>query len=71
MLIIFFYQNLYLSIFYILNVYILLVKINDYPKDKIFKIIKAASTFEYRLSKGRRDIIHIETFLETVINTLK
>jgi replication factor C subunit 3/5 len=50
---------------------IILIKINDYPKDKIFKIIDAASTFEYRLSKGRRDIIHIETFLETVINTLK
>ena len=50
---------------------IILVKINNYPKDKIFKIIDAASTFEYRLSKGRRDIIHIETFLETVINTLK
>jgi replication factor C subunit 3/5 len=50
---------------------IILVKINGYPKDKIFKIIDAASTFEYRLSKGRRDIIHIETFLETVINILK
>ena len=50
---------------------IILIKINNYPKDKIFKIIEAASTFEYRLSKGRRDIIHIETFLETVINTLK
>ena len=50
---------------------IILIKINNYSKDKIFKIIDAASTFEYRLSKGRRDIIHIETFLETVINTLK
>ena len=50
---------------------IILTRINDYPTDKIFKIIEAASTFEYRLSKGRRDIIHIETFLETVINTLK
>lgn len=50
---------------------IILIKICDYPKDKIFKIIDAASTFEYRISKGRRDIIHIETFLETVINTLK
>jgi len=50
---------------------IILVKINNYPKEIIFKIIDAASTFEYRLSKGRRDIIHIETFLETVINTLK
>ena len=50
---------------------IILIKISDYPKDKIFKIIEAASTFEYRLSKGRRDIIHIETFLQNVINTLK
>ena len=50
---------------------IILTRINDYPTDIIFKIIEAASTFEYRLSKGRRDIIHIETFLETVINTLK
>lgn len=50
---------------------IILVKICDYPKDIILKIIDAASTFEYRISKGRRDIIHIETFLETVINTLK
>ena len=50
---------------------ILLSKINNYPKDKIFKIIESASIFEYRLSKGRRDIIHIETFLENVINTLQ
>lgn len=50
---------------------IILIKISNYSKDKISKIIDAASTFEYRLYKGRRDIIHIETFLETVINTLK
>ena len=50
---------------------IILTKINDYPKDKILKIIDFASVFEYRLSKGRRDIIHIETFLENVINILK
>ena len=50
---------------------IILIKINNYPKDKIFNIINAASIFEYRLSKGRRDIIHIETFLETIINILK
>jgi replication factor C subunit 3/5 len=50
---------------------IILVKISNYPKDKIFKIINYASLFEYRLSKGRRDIIHIETFIENVINTLK
>ena len=50
---------------------IILTKINDYPKEKIFKIIDSASTFEYRLSKGRRDIIHIETFLESIVNILK
>lgn len=50
---------------------IILIKINNYPKDKIFKIIESASIFEYRLSKGRRDIIHIETFLENIVNILK
>lgn len=50
---------------------IILIKISDYPKDKIFKIINYASIYEYRLSKGRRDIIHIETFIENVINILK
>jgi replication factor C subunit 3/5 len=50
---------------------IILVKISSYPKDKIFNIINFASLYEYRLSKGRRDIIHIETFIENVINTLK
>lgn len=50
---------------------IILIKINDYPKEKIFKIIDSASIYEYRLSKSRRDIIHIESFLESVINILK
>ena len=50
---------------------IILIKIEKYPKDKIFKIIDCASLYEYRLSKGRRDIIHIETFIENVINILK
>lgn len=49
---------------------IILIKISDYPKDKIFKIINYASLHEYRLSKGRRDIIQIETFIENVINVL-
>jgi len=49
---------------------IILVKISNYPKDKIFKIINFASLYEYRLSKGRRDIIHIESFIENVIATL-
>ena len=50
---------------------IILVKVSDYPKDKIFKIIDNASLYEYRLSKGRRDIIHIETFIENIINLFK
>lgn len=49
---------------------IILMKISNYPKDKIFKIINFASLYEYRLSKGRRDIIHIESFIENVIATL-
>ena len=49
---------------------IILIKINDYPKDKIVKIIDNASTFEYRLSKGRRDIIHIEAFIMNIIAIL-
>ena len=41
---------------------IILLKINKYPKSKELstKIIDYASEYEYRLSKGRRDIIHIE-----------
>lgn len=50
---------------------IILIKISNYPKDKIFEIINFASLCEYRLSKGRRDIIHIETFIENVVNVLK
>ena len=50
---------------------IILIKISNYPKDKIVKIIDYASLYEYRLSKGRRDIIHVETFIENVVNILK
>ena len=50
---------------------IILIKINNYPRDKISKIIDFGSIYEYRLSKGRRDIIHIETFLLNVINILQ
>lgn len=49
---------------------IILVKISNYPKDKILKIINFASMYEYRLSKARRDIIHIESFIENIIATL-
>jgi replication factor C subunit 3/5 len=50
---------------------IILIKVSNYSKDKISKIISDASTFEYRLSKGRRDIIHIEAFLMNIMNTIK
>jgi replication factor C subunit 3/5 len=52
---------------------IILLKINNYPNSKELstKIIDFASKFEYRLSKGRRDIIHIEAFMMSIINTLK
>lgn len=53
----------------ILNV--VLIKINQYPKEKIFSVINFASIYEYRLSKGRRDIIHIESFIENIIKIIK
>ena len=51
---------------------IILLKISDYPnsKEKCQKIIDFASEYEYRLSKGRREIIHIEAFLMNIINVL-
>ena len=45
-------------------------KYND-SKNKSGQIIDYASNFEYRLSKGRRDIIHIEAFILNIINVLK
>ena len=52
---------------------IILLKINNYSNSKELatKIIDYASEFEYRLSKGRRDIIHIEAFMMNIINTLQ
>jgi replication factor C subunit 3/5 len=52
---------------------IILSKLDKYPnsKNKSGQIIDCASNFEYRLSKGRRDIIHIEAFILHVINVLK
>ena len=51
---------------------IILTKLDEYPdsKDKSTKIIDYASDFEYRLSKGRRDIIHIEAFILNIMNVL-
>lgn len=50
---------------------LILIKVNDYPKEIITNIINYASLYEYRLTKGRRDIIHIESFLENIIQILK
>ena len=52
---------------------IILLKINNYPNSKELatEIINYASEYEYRLSKGRRDIIHIEAFMMNIINTLQ
>ena len=52
---------------------IILTKLDDYPdsKEKSTKIINFASNFEYRLSKGRRDIIHIEAFILNIMNVFK
>jgi replication factor C subunit 3/5 len=52
---------------------IILKNLDEYPnsKKKSTRIIDYASNFEYRLSKGRRDIIHIEAFILHVINVLK
>lgn len=51
---------------------IILVKLSkdNNSIEKSTKIIDFASEFEYRLSKGRRDIIHIEAFIMNVINTI-
>ncbi len=56
----------------ILNIILLKLDNDKYPNSKIksTKIIDYASNFEYRLSKGRRDIIHIEAFILHVINVL-
>ena len=52
---------------------IILTKLDVYPdyKEKSTKIINYASNFEYRLSKGRRDIIHIEAFILNIMNVFK
>ena len=39
----------------------------DISKEQINDIINSASEFEYRLSKKRRDIIHLEAFVINVI----
>jgi replication factor C subunit 3/5 len=42
----------------------------DISRNKINDIINSASEFEYRLSKKRRDIIHLEAFVINIIDIL-
>jgi replication factor C subunit 3/5 len=53
----------------LLNI-ILTKYINNYSKEVIEKVIEIASFYEYRLNKGRRDIIHIESFVLGITNFL-
>jgi replication factor C subunit 3/5 len=49
---------------------IILLKYDDIPNEKKMSIINYASEYEYRLSKSRRDIIHIEAFINQMIQIL-
>jgi replication factor C subunit 3/5 len=49
----------------------LLVINNNIDSAKISNIINYASEFEYRLSKKRRDILHIEAFIIKVIDIIR
>jgi replication factor C subunit 3/5 len=49
----------------------LLVINNNIDSTKISNIINYASEFEYRLSKKRRDILHIEAFIIKVIDIIR
>lgn len=53
----------------ILNV--ILLNNNDISMNKKLEIINCASKYEYRLSKSRRDIIHIEAFIDGIMNIIK
>ena len=48
----------------------ILLKKKDISPEKTSLIIKCGCEFEYRLSKKRRDIIHIEAFIIGIINIL-
>jgi len=52
----------------ILNV--ILINNNHISGDKKLQIINCASEYEYRLSKSRRDIIHIEAFINKIMTIL-
>jgi DNA polymerase III delta prime subunit len=44
---------------------------NSISNTKKMSIINCASEYEYRLSKSRRDIIHIEAFIDKIMKILK
>ena len=48
----------------------ILIKYNKIEKEKILKIVELANKYDYRLSKCRRERIHIEAFIENVINII-
>jgi len=50
---------------------IILLNNNDITNQKKMLIINCASEYEYRLSKSRRDIIHIEAFIDKIMKILK
>ncbi len=55
----------------ILNIILEKLDGTENSKEKSLQIINYASEFEYKLSKGRRDIIHIEAFIMNVISVLR
>jgi replication factor C subunit 3/5 len=50
---------------------IILLNNNNIPNEKKLEIINCASEYEYRLSKSRRDINHIEAFINRIMIILK
>lgn len=50
---------------------IILLQSDNLPNEKKLSIINYASEYEYRLSKSRRDIIHIEAFINQMMRILK
>ena len=50
---------------------IILINNNSISNDKKLEIINCASEYEYRLSKSRRDINHIEAFIDKIMKILQ
>ena len=50
---------------------IILLNNNNISNQKKMLIINCASEYEYRLSKSRREIIHIEAFIDKIMKILK